>query len=115
MHCFDDHLSSSCLAGWQENAVDFDSIFNRSKLSYFWGSCEVSAIFSRKTGHIINSCYNEDMIDFADDNGARLDNWVFEEVEKSLQVAKINLTLHAQLNSEKMVIFLHLLGNSTLQ
>ncbi|XP_065058696.1 GPI ethanolamine phosphate transferase 1-like isoform X2 [Rhopilema esculentum] len=60
--------------------------------------------------HVITATYNEEMVDFADKKGSRLDDWVFLEVEKFFENARSNKTLLGQLNSDKIVFFLHLLG-----
>ena len=69
-------------------------------------------MFSRGTTrrNVIGKCYKEDMIDFADENGARLDEWVFLEVENFFKTAKSNKTLNDEIRSDKIVFFLHLLG-----
>ena len=102
------------VSGWQENPVDFDSVFNESRLTFAWGSYDVVPMFATKAAkdHVITDCYGENMIDFADKDGARLDEWVFNRVEKFFQEAKRNHTLNKQLNDDKLVFFLHLLGES---
>ena len=69
-------------------------------------------MFSRGTTrrNVIGKCYKEDMIDFADENGARLDEWVFLEVENFFKTAKSNKKLNDEIRSDKIVFFLHLLG-----
>lgn len=69
-------------------------------------------MFSSKAvnNNVIGKCYKEDMIDFADKNGARLDEWVFLEVEQFFKTARSNDTLSRQLRSDKLIFFLHLLG-----
>ena len=73
-------------------------------------------MFSRKAAknNVIGKYYKEDMIDFADENGARLDEWVFLEVEKFFKTARSNETLSRQLRSDKLIFFLHLLGNGCI-
>ena len=87
-------------------------MFNESRLTFAWGSYDVVPMFATKSAkdHVITDCYGENMIDFADKDGARLDEWVFNRVEKFFQVAKKNDTLNKQLNDDKLVFFLHLLG-----
>ena len=98
--------------GWQENPVDFDSVFNESRLTYCWGSCDIIPMFSSKAvkGNVIGKCYKEDMINFADKDGSRVDEWVYGEVEEFFKTAWNNSTLQSKLKSDKLVFFLHLLG-----
>ena len=71
-------------------------------------------MFSSKAlkNNVIGKCYKEDMIDFADKDGARVDEWVFGEVEEFFKTARSNSTLHSKLKSDKLVFFLHLLGKA---
>ena len=107
-----DFTEYNFVLGWQENPVDFDTVFNESRLSYCWGSCEVVPMFSNKAArnNVIGNCYKEDMIDFADEKGDKLDEWVFLEVEQFFKTARSNSTLSGLLKSDKLVFFLHLLG-----
>lgn len=109
-------LKRKIVLGWQENPVDFDSVFNQSRRSYCWGSCDIIPMFKSKvtSKHVIGDCYKEDMIDFSDENGARLDEWVFSRVEQFFLSAQKNKTLNDQVRSDKLVLFLHLLGKKFL-
>ena len=60
--------------------------------------------------NVIGKCYEEYMIDFADRDRARADEWVFGEVEEFFKTVRTNSTLHSKLKSDKLVFFLHLLG-----
>lgn len=48
--------------------------------------------------------------DFADEDAAKLDTWVFDQVREFFGAAKNNKTLKQMLSQGQIVLFLHLLG-----
>lgn len=95
---------SAVLKGWQDNPVEFDSIFNRSQRAYAWGSPDIMRIF-RKSNVELDS-YDAASEDFSGKtNTSLLDTWVFDRVQTFLT--------HDIKDEEKTVYFLHLLGLDT--
>ena len=87
-------------------------MFNQSRQTFAWGSNDVVPIFTHggKGYHIWINVYEESMIDFADKDGARLDEWVYSEVEQFFKKAIGNASLEKQLYGDQIIFFLHLLG-----
>ena len=106
---------SAVTRGWQENPVQFDSIFNRSKHTWSWGSPDILPMFSKgaEPGRVETFMYDASWEDFADSDASKLDWWVFDRVKKMFENAKVNRTLAEQLAADKNVFFLHLLGIDT--
>ncbi|XP_070574124.1 GPI ethanolamine phosphate transferase 1-like [Ptychodera flava] len=106
---------SAVAKGWKENPVEFDSVFNQSRYTWSWGSPDILPMFAKgATGdHVFMKTYPAESEDFAGSDLSKLDTWVFDEVQTFLQEAKKNQTVTAQLNSNKIVLFLHLLGIDT--
>ncbi|KAG4073636.1 hypothetical protein HA402_000860 [Bradysia odoriphaga] len=102
---------SALFKGWQENPVDFDSVFNRSDTTYAWGSPDILTIFEKKSNNrnIRAFAYDKVMQDFSGSHSTTaLDTWVFDNVERFVN------TRREQLKSDnETVYFLHLLGLDT--
>lgn len=105
---------SAVTTGWKLNPVNFDSVFNRSRHTWSWGSPDILPMFEQGAvpGRIDAYCYGAEEEDFSKDATA-LDTWVFERVKGLFEEAKRNATLHAALHEDKLVFFLHLLGLDT--
>eukprot|EP00731_Ephydatia_muelleri_P019279 Em0012g104a len=106
---------SAVTRGWRENPVHFDSVFNQSAHTWAWGSPDILPMFRAGAvpGRVETFTYDHQLEDFAGENPAYLDTWVFERVQEFFAMAKENAT-HARLLSEgKIVFFLHLLGLDT--
>lgn len=106
---------SAVTKGWQENPVEFDSVFNRSRHTWSWGSPDILPMFAKgaTSGRVQTFTYNAAWEDFADSDASKLDWWVFDKVAGFFESAKVNETLAEQLASDKVVFFLHLLGIDT--
>ena len=106
---------SAVTRGWQENPVQFDSLFNRSKHTWSWGSPDILPMFSQGAvkGKVDSYMYDSAWEDFADSEASKLDTWVFDKVNLFFKQASTNTTLAEKLAEEKNVIFLHLLGIDT--
>ena len=106
---------SAVTRGWQENPVQFDSVFNRSRHTWSWGSPDILPMFAKgaKEGVVDTFMYDAFWEDFADSDASKLDWWVFEQVKEFFKSAKVNHTRAEALSEDKVVFFLHLLGIDT--
>ncbi|OJD22799.1 GPI ethanolamine phosphate transferase 1 [Blastomyces percursus] len=105
---------SSVTTGWKLNPVNFDSVFNRSRHTWSWGSPDILPMFKEGAtpGKIDAETYDDKAEDFSKD-GSHLDIWVFEKVKALFAAAKEDPELDARLREDKLVFFLHLLGLDT--
>jgi GPI ethanolamine phosphate transferase 1 len=105
---------SAVMTGWKLNPVNFDSVFNRSRHTWSWGSPDILAMFKEGAipGRIDADMYGAEAEDYSQD-ATQLDTWVFEKVKDFFAAAKTNSTLDAALREDKLVFFLHLLGLDT--
>ena len=106
---------SAVTRGWQENPVEFDSVFNQSRHTWSWGSPDILPMFAKGAveGRVDMFMYDAALEDFADADPSKLDTWVFERVEELFERAKNDPELASQLQQDKIVFFLHLLGLDT--
>ena len=106
---------SAVTRGWQENPVQFDSVFNRSQHTWSWGSPDILPMFGKGAAEGVVETFMYDALweDFADSDASKLDWWVFERVKEFFKSAESNETLARQLAEDKIVFFLHLLGIDT--
>lgn len=105
---------SAVTTGWKANPVHFDSVFNRSRHTWSWGSPDIIPMFADGAvpGRVDGFTYPPEAEDFSKDS-TQLDYWVFDKVKDMFAQAKHNATLDAQLRQDKNVFFLHLLGLDT--
>lgn len=105
---------SAVTTGWKLNPVNFDSVFNRSRHTWSWGSPDILPMFKEGAtpGRVDAQTYSSEAEDFTQD-AVHLDLWVFERVKALFAEAEKNSTLNAQLRQDKNVFFLHLLGLDT--
>lgn len=105
---------SAVATGWKLNPVDFDSVFNRSRHTWSWGSPDILPMFERGAvpGRVDASMYEPEFEDFSKD-ATSLDFWVFDHVKAFFAEAATNQTLNKALRQDKNVFFLHLLGLDT--
>uniref|UniRef100_A0A8W7PRQ1 GPI ethanolamine phosphate transferase 1 n=1 Tax=Anopheles coluzzii TaxID=1518534 RepID=A0A8W7PRQ1_ANOCL len=78
---------SAVFRGWKENPVEFDSVLNRSSVSYCWGSPDIVHMFSRGAtpGRVHVAAYDSNDESFAQSaNTSLLDIWVFDRVREFL-------------------------------
>ena len=106
---------SAVTRGWQENPVQFDSVFNRSRHTWSWGSPDILPMFAQGavSGRVDTFTYDSSWEDFADSDASKLDWWVFDKVGKFFEQAATNKTLANELAQDKNIFFLHLLGIDT--
>lgn len=106
---------SAVMTGWKLNPVNFDSVFNRSRHTWSWGSPDILPMFEQGAvpGRVYADMYSAEEEDFSKD-GWVLDTWVFDKVKALFAEAKTNATLDAELRKEQNVFFLHLLGLDTI-
>lgn len=106
---------SAVTKGWKDNPVEFDSLFNRSRESWAWGSPDILPMFSTRTDHMTSHCYPAEYEDFGSGSAVHLDTWVFDEVRDFFKVrVPKDPELQARLKQDKIVFFLHLLGIDTI-
>jgi phosphatidylinositol glycan class N len=105
---------SAVMTGWKLNPVNFDSVFNRSRHTWSWGSPDILPMFKEGAvpGRIDADTYSEEAEDFTSD-ATHLDTWVFDKVKELFAEAKKDPELNAKLREDKIVFFLHLLGLDT--
>lgn len=105
---------SSVTTGWKLNPVNFDSVFNRSRHTWSWGSPDILPMFKEgaEPGRVDADMYAETAEDFSVD-ATHLDTWVFERVHELFESAKTDPELDRKLHEDKLVFFLHLLGLDT--
>lgn len=105
---------SAVTKGWKTNPVDFDSVFNRSRVTFSFGSPDILPMFARgaEPGRVHTWSYEEEDEDFTKDATA-LDIWVLDELKTLLRNATTDPELDAHLRGDKVVFFLHLLGLDT--
>lgn len=119
---------SAVTTGWKDNPVEFDSVFNRSRWTWSWGSPDIVPMFSKHTENVFSDAYPPEFEDFA--SGALraeitlhsfstlfccvilvdawlLDKWVFDKVEQFLNAKD------KRIYDDTVVFFLHLLGTDT--
>lgn len=96
------------------NPVNFDSVFNRSRHTWSWGSPDILPMFEHGAvpGRVDAYTYSHELEDFSQD-ATILDLWVFDHVKDFFAEARKNKTLADALRQDKVVFFLHLLGLDT--
>ena len=97
---------SAVTTGWKLNPVNFDSVFNRSRHTWSWGSPDILPMFEQGAvpGRVDAETYGAEAEDFTQD-AVQLDIWVFDKVKKLFADAANNATLDAELRKEKNVFF----------
>eukprot|EP01113_Clastostelium_recurvatum_P002428 TRINITY_DN1100_c2_g1_i7.p1 TRINITY_DN1100_c2_g1~~TRINITY_DN1100_c2_g1_i7.p1 ORF type:complete len:311 (-),score=67.84 TRINITY_DN1100_c2_g1_i7:115-1047(-) len=103
---------SAVMTGWQANPVEFDSVFNRSRNTFGWGSPDVLLMFAHHSPNVHVECYSSEMENFAT-NASILDTWVFEHVESLMSRAHVDAVLREKVSGPRTIFFLHLLGIDT--
>lgn len=105
---------SAVTTGWKMNPVNFDSVFNRSRHTWSWGSPDILPMFSTGAvpGRVEDAMYGHEFEDFSKD-ATELDYWVFDRVKQLFKDAETDAELNARLRQDKLVFFLHLLGLDT--
>ncbi|KAH9290777.1 hypothetical protein KI387_034894, partial [Taxus chinensis] len=97
---------------WKANPVEFDSVFNRSRHTFAFGSPDILPIFCGGLNHCSWNSYPHEYEDFATD-ASFLDEWSFDHFHGLLNKSNEDPTLKKLLRQDKLVIFLHLLGCDT--
>ncbi|KPI94904.1 GPI ethanolamine phosphate transferase 1 [Papilio xuthus] len=107
---------SAVTQGWKDNPVDFDSVFNRTRYTWSWGAYDIVDIFTKGTvdGHIYVTKFDPyDKTFSADKSTMLLDEWVFRHVRDFFDTAENDAAMKKKLHTDKIVLFLHLLGTDT--
>lgn len=100
---------SAVTKGWKANPVEFDSVFNRSRHTFAFGSPDIIPIFCGALPHASWRSYPHEYEDFATD-ASFLDQWSLDQFEGLLNRSKEDVKLKELLQQDNLVIFLHLLG-----
>ncbi|CAH2055360.1 unnamed protein product [Thlaspi arvense] len=100
---------SAVTKGWKANPVEFDSVFNRSRHTFAYGSPDIIPIFCSALPHSTWNSYPHEYEDFATD-ASFLDEWSFDQFESLLNRSHGDPKLKELLHQDKLVVFLHLLG-----
>ncbi|KAA8645129.1 GPI ethanolamine phosphate transferase 1 [Aspergillus tanneri] len=105
---------SAVTTGWKLNPVGFDSVLNRSRHTWSWGSPDILPMFAHgaEPGRVDTYMYSADAEDFSKD-AIELDRWVFDGVKRFFNSATEDIELEAALRQDKNIFFLHLLGLDT--
>ncbi|CAJ0595509.1 unnamed protein product [Cylicocyclus nassatus] len=103
---------SAVARGWKQNPVPFDSVFNRSREAWMWGSPDIVKLFDNSP-NAHSFMYDENDEDFGSNEAYKLDEWVFDHVEAFFNKAKNDTQLWQSLRQDRNVFFLHLLGLDT--
>lgn len=105
---------SAVFKGWKDNPVEFDSLFNRSYVTYAWGSPDILPMFKKGAveGRVNIAMYSAGEEDFSGRNSsaANLNTWVFDKVKLFFESAKSDNHLKEILTQQGVIFFLHLLG-----
>ncbi|XVE83899.1 hypothetical protein DITRI_Ditri16bG0125300 [Diplodiscus trichospermus] len=100
---------SAVTKGWKANPVEFDSVFNRSRHTFSFGSPDIVPIFCGALPHSTWDTYPHEFEDFATD-ASFLDEWSFDQFQSLLNRSNDDPKLKRFLEQDNLVIFLHLLG-----
>ncbi|XP_058112143.1 GPI ethanolamine phosphate transferase 1 isoform X2 [Magnolia sinica] len=103
---------SAVTKGWKANPVEFDSVFNRSRHTFAFGSPDIVPIFCSALPHSTWNTYPHEFEDFASD-ASFLDQWSFDEFHSLLNKSNDDPKLKQLLLQDNLVFFLHLLGCDT--
>jgi len=102
---------SAVTRGWKHNPVEFDSLFNRTRATYSWGSPDILPMFAEHCPQVYAHSYTAAYEDFASDAGL-LDRWVLAHSEAFLRDPPVDDP--ALIARPQSVFFLHLLAADTL-
>ncbi|XP_051121000.1 GPI ethanolamine phosphate transferase 1 [Andrographis paniculata] len=100
---------SAVTKGWKANPVEFDSVFNRSRHTFAYGSPDIIPIFCGALQHSTWNHYPHEYEDFATD-ASFLDEWSLDQFESLLNRSSEDAKLKQLLQQDNLVVFLHLLG-----
>ncbi|VDN59320.1 unnamed protein product [Dracunculus medinensis] len=103
---------SAVARGWKMNPVQFDSLFNRSRRSWSWGSPDIVPIFTKGISSAASNVYSAELEDFHSKDAGILDRWVFDNVKELFKNASD--ILKENLSQDRVLFFLHLLALDTI-
>nr|CCA17056.1 GPI ethanolamine phosphate transferase putative [Albugo laibachii Nc14] len=104
---------SAVTKGWQDNPVEFDSIFNHSRQSWLLGSPDIVPMFTRHIPWTHSFTYGSGAEDFAANNASALDEWVYTNLNEIFSNASSDKNLMDKLHSSQVIFFCHYLGIDT--
>lgn len=100
---------SAVTKGWKANPVEFDSVFNKSRHTFSYGSPDIVPIFCGALPHSSWNTYPHEYEDFATD-ASFLDEWSFDQFKSIVNRSREEPVLKKLIQQDQIVIFLHLLG-----
>lgn len=103
---------SAVTKGWKANPVEFDSLFNRSRHTFAYGSPDIVPMFCSDLPQSHWEAYPHEYEDFATD-ASFLDEWSFKKIHELLNLSKTATEIYNLLQEDQLVVFLHLLGCDT--
>ena len=107
---------SAITRGWQENPVDFDTVFNQSRYVWSWGSPDILPMFAKSAwnNQVFTDTYDPALEKFfANQKISDLDSWVFDKVKDFFAKKETASYDNILRRSDKLILFLHLLGLDT--
>ncbi|XWS44216.1 hypothetical protein CRYUN_Cryun15aG0025200 [Craigia yunnanensis] len=94
---------SAVTKGWKANPVEFDSVFNRSRHTFSFGSPDIVPIFCGALPHSTWDTYPHEFEDFATD-ASFLDEWSFDQFQSLLNRSNEDPKLKRLLEQDTLVV-----------
>lgn len=95
---------SAVARGWKHNPVPFDSIINRSREAFAFGSPDIVLMFTNDVSHATAMVYSSKLEDFQQNDAAQLDRWVFREIEVSFCNACLQILIFAEKPEHSIIV-----------
>ncbi|RLN78610.1 hypothetical protein BBJ28_00011600 [Nothophytophthora sp. Chile5] len=99
--------------GWKEHPLPFDSVFNQSSSAFIFGNSDVVPKLARHAPQATEEHYSrKEENEMAREDTTLMDIWVYRKLKELLArgMEGKDANLHAQLHTERLVIYCHLQG-----